>query len=150
MPVIYMERSSVDSFTEADIKDIIDANLDVSRYQELEGYYIGRHKILNETKRDSTAPNNRIVNNMAKYITDTAVGYFLGQPVVYSSQDEDFHARLQDIFDYNDEQDHNTELAKTGSIDGYAVEMLYIDEDCQIRFTDVAPGNCILLSLIHI
>lgn len=146
MPVIYMERSSLESFTEQDIKNIIDANLpDALRFDDLEGYYQGQHKILAQTKRDSTSPNNRIVGNMAKYITDTAVGYFLGKPVVYSAQNEGFHAALQDIFDYNDEQDHNTELAKTCSIDGHAVELLYIDEGGQLRFTDVAPGNCVLI-----
>lgn len=145
MAILYMERSSVESLTEADIKRLIEENGDVARYQHLADYYLGKHDILNAVKRDSTAPNNRIVGNMAKYITDTAVGYFLGKPVVYSSQDVPYHRKLQDIFDYNDEQDHNTELAKTGSICGSAIEMLYLDESGQIRLAVVDPRNCILL-----
>ena len=85
MPVIFMERSLLDSLTEADIKEIIDENEGHTKYARLEGYYEGDHDILRHRKKDSTAPNNRLVNNMAKYITDTATGYFIGKPVVYSS-----------------------------------------------------------------
>ena len=143
--VIYMERSSLEGLTEADIKKIIDENEVHAKYQRLESYYAGGHEILRSVKKDSTAPNNRIVNNMAKYITDTAVGYFIGKPVVYSSQDNVFLEALQDIFDYNDEQDENIELAKTSSIDGDCFEMLYMDEDAQVRFTKIAPGNCVMI-----
>lgn len=145
MPVLYMERSSLDSLTEADIKKIIDENEGGTKYGQLEGYYVGDHKILHTSKKDSTAPDNKIVNNMAKYITDTAVGYFIGKPVVYSSQNDQFLDAIQDIFDYNDEQDENTEVAKTCSIDGNCFEMLYMDEDAQVRFVKVAPANCIMI-----
>ena len=80
MPVIFMERSLLDSLTEADIKEIIDENEGHTKYAKLEGYYEGDHDILRHRKKDSTAPNNRLVNNMAKYITDTATGYFIGKP----------------------------------------------------------------------
>lgn len=145
MPVLYMERSTLDGMTEADIKKIVDENSDGARYKKLEDYYAGNHKILGARKKDSTAPNNRIVNNMAKYATDTAVGYFLGQPVIYSSQNEEYLSKLQDVFDYNDEQDENTELAKIDSIDGTCFEMVYMDEDARIRFARVNPGSCIVI-----
>ena len=145
MPVLYMERSSLDALTEADIKKIIEENEGGTKFGQLEGYYVGDHAILQASKKDSTAPNNKIINNMAKYITDTAVGYFIGQPVIYSSQDDAFMKALQDIFDYNDEQDENMEVAKTCSIDGNCFEMLYMDEDAQVRFVKVAPANCIMI-----
>ena len=145
MPVIFMERSLLDSLTEADIKEIIDENEGHTKYARLERYYEGGHDILRHTKKDSTAPNNRLVNNMAKYITDTATGYFIGKPVVYSSQNGAYLAALQDIFDYNDEQDENMELARSASINGDCFEMLYLDEDAQIRFTRVPPDGCIYI-----
>lgn len=145
MPVIFMERSLLDSLTEADIQEIIDENEGHTKYARLEGYYEGDHDILRHTKKDSTAPNNRLVNNMAKYITDTATGYFIGKPVVYSSQNDAYLEALQDIFDYNDEQDENMELAKGASINGDCFEMLYLDEDAQIRFTKVPPDGCIYI-----
>lgn len=145
MPVIYMERASIDSLTEIDIKKIIDENTVGTKYSELKNYYVGKHSILNYVKKDSTAPNNKIVNNVAKYITDTAVGYFVGKPVIYSSQNEEFLKQLQELFDYNDEQDHNTELAKMGSIYGCGFEMLYIDEDSKIRLAHIAPSDLIMI-----
>lgn len=145
MPVLYMERSALDGLTETDIKKIIEENDGGTKYERLERYYAGDHDILQYTKKDSAVPNNRLVNNMPRYITDTAVGYFLGKPVTYSSQDDGFLQAIQDIFDYNDEQDENTELAKTASIDGSCFEMLYMDEDAMIRFVKVAPDNCVLI-----
>ena len=72
MPVIYMDRASIESLTEKDIREIIDENSTDVKYGMLHDYYVGKHRILGENKKDSTAPNNRLVNNMAKYITDTA------------------------------------------------------------------------------
>lgn len=145
MPVLYMERSALGGLTERDIKKIIEENEGGTKYQRLEGYYVGDHDILRYTKKDKAVPNNRLVNNMPRYITDTAVGYFLGKAVTYSSQDDAFLQAMQDIFDYNDEQDENTELAKTASIDGSCFEMLYMDEDAMIRFVKVAPGSCVMI-----
>lgn len=145
MAVIYLERSVVDNLTEKQIKKIVDENSIGMKYSQLDDYYQGKHSILDHRKRDSTLPNNKIVNNMAKYITDTAVGYFIGQPVVYGSQNLDYYSAIQDIYDYNDEQDHNTELAKKCSICGHCYEMLYIDEDARIRFAKVDPGNLIMI-----
>lgn len=145
MPVLYMERSALGGLTERDIKKIIEENEGSAKYQRLERYYVGDHDILRYTKKDKAVPNNRLVNNMPRYITDTAVGYFLGKPVTYSSQDDAFLQALQDIFDYNDEQDENAELAKGCSISGSCFEMLYMDEDAMIRFTKIEPDNCILI-----
>lgn len=145
MAVLYMDRASIESLTEKDIRDIIEENTTDTKYGNLYDYYIGNHKILRETKRDSTAPNNRLVNNMARYITDTATGYFVGQPVVYNSRDEEFLGMVQDIFNYNDEQDHNMELAKNCSICGSFFEMLYMDEEARIRLARVPAQSGIMI-----
>ena len=58
MPVIYMDRASAESLTEKDIREIIDENLMDLKYGMLTDYYVGQHRILSETKKDSTAPNN--------------------------------------------------------------------------------------------
>ena len=65
MPVIYMDRASIESLTEKDIREIIDENSTDVKYGMLHDYYVGNHRILGENKKDSTAPNNRLVNNMA-------------------------------------------------------------------------------------
>ena len=145
MPVLYMERSALEGLTERDIKKIIEENEGGTKYQRLKRYYGGDHAILHYVKKDKEAPNNKLVHDMPKYVTNTAVGYFIGKPVAYSSQDDAFLQALQDIFDYNDEQDENAELAKGCSISGSCFEMLYMDEDAMIRFAKIEPDNCILI-----
>ncbi len=145
MPVLYMERSALEGLTERDIKKIIEENEANVKYKQLENYYKGEHDILHYVKKDPAAPNNRLVHDMPKYVTNTATGYFIGKPVTYSSQNDAFLQALQDIFDYNDEQDENAELAKACSICGSCFEMLYMDEDAMIRFVKVDPDHCILI-----
>ena len=70
MPVIYMDRDSFSTVNDVDLLRIIDANSGPGKYDKLERYYVGDHDILHTTKKDTTAPNNRITANMAKYITD--------------------------------------------------------------------------------
>jgi SPP1 family phage portal protein len=139
-----MDRASIESLTVKDIREIVVKQSYQMKYQKLERYYVGDHDILHSERTDKTGGDNRIVNNMARYITDTATGYFLGQPVVYSSENEEYLQTIQDIFDYNDEQDHNTELGKQCSIKGDCFEMVYLDEDGRIRLGLVFPENLIL------
>lgn len=142
--IVYMDRASIESLPVKDIREIVVKQSYQMKYQKLERYYVGDHDILHSERTDKTGGDNRIVNNMARYITDTATGYFLGQPVVYSSENEEYLQTIQDIFDYNDEQDHNTELGKQCSIKGDCFEMVYLDEDGRIRLGLVFPENLIL------
>ena len=142
--IVYMDRASIESLTVKDIREIVVKQSYQMKYQKLERYYVGDHDILHSERTDKTGGDNRIVNNMARYITDAATGYFLGQPVVYSSENEEYLQTIQDIFDYNDEQDHNTELGKQCSIKGDCFEMVYLDEDGRIRLGLVFPENLIL------
>lgn len=105
------------------------------RLRMLKNYYSGIHAILFETK-ESGKPQNRIVNNFCKNITDTTVGYFMGTPVSYSSDDRELIDDIRRINSYNDEQFVNSRLSKDLSVYGVACELLYFDEDRQIR---VAP-----------
>ena len=108
-------------------------------------YYYGLQDILNRTMTDSTKPNNKLVNAQAAYIVDVNVGYFMGQPVSYTSKKEDYMKVLQDILDDNDEQNENVQLAKDCSICGVGHELLYLDEDAKTRFHRIPPGNMIMV-----
>ncbi len=145
MPILYLEKSSIETLSENDIKEMITENASLGKYVELKDYYLGEHKSPYAQSRKHQTLNNHLINNMAKYITDTAVGYFVGKPIIYSSQNEEFLKQLQEVFDYNDEQDHNTELAKMNSIYGNAFEMLYIDEDSKIRLARIDPIDLIMI-----
>lgn len=106
---------------------------DLPRLIKLKDYYLNKTDILKRVQADPTKPNNRVVHPFSQYITDTLCGYFMGEPVSYSSeQDID---ELKMVFEYNDEQNENMELAKNCSIYGRAWEYMYIDTDGAVRFT---------------
>jgi SPP1 family phage portal protein len=113
----------------------------------LEEEFEGHQMILSLPAADSGRPDNRLMNNYAGYISTVNIGYFMGQPVRYmaENENEEFMAELQDVFNYNDEQDENMELAREASIKGVAFEILYIDEDANVRFDAVQSENVILV-----
>lgn len=110
---------------------------------KLKDYYRGKQDILKRSIGDTTKPNNRVVNPYPSYITDMFVGYFMGEPVAYTSEEDGFLARLTNLYDYNDESSENAELAKDASVCGVAYELIYLDEDKEIRFKKLEPETCI-------
>ncbi|WP_132995812.1 phage portal protein [Sporanaerobacter acetigenes] len=117
----------------------------LERYQMLQDYYEGYNIIINRTKKDSSKPNNRLVSGYPSYIVDLMQGYFIGKPVTYTSSDKDLIEEIQDVFNYNDEQDENSELAKMCGIKGKAYEIVYIDEDSKIRFNEIDADYIIMV-----
>ena len=111
-----------------------------TRIAELRDYYNNKNAIMNRQYKDANKPMNKLSHPFASYITNMATGYFLGNPVSYNSDNQDLLERILDIFKYNDEADNNTTLAKYSSISGYAVELLYIDENSNARFKAL-PGD---------
>ena len=111
-----------------------------ARIVELRDYYNNKNAIMNRQYKDTNKPMNKLSHPFASYITNMATGYFLGNPISYNSENQDLLERILDIFKYNDEADNNTTLAKYSSIGGYAVELLYIDEDSNARFKAL-PGD---------
>lgn len=127
------------------VKKLINKH-DTKRYEMLQRYYEGKNDaISNRTKKDATKPNNKIINGYPSYIIDIIQGYFIGKPVTYSSMNENLVKELQDIFNYNDEQDENSELAKMAGIKGKAYEIVYIDENANLRFNEIDADNIIMV-----
>lgn len=141
-----MYRTNKEELSIEDIQKFIKKHKAESiRYIKLQKYYEGKHDILDHTSRDGQ-PNNKIVNPYPKYITDMLVGYFVGQPISYTSKGEGgLLEDLQAIFDYSDEQEENLELAKICSIKGKAYELLYRDEDARIRFNEFGPDQMFVI-----
>ncbi|WP_165352718.1 phage portal protein [Bacillus infantis] len=104
-------------------------NHDTTREDGLYKYYIGEHKILDRKFKDESKPNNKIVENWCKYVSNSAVSFFMGKPVVYSSDNEKYMQEIQDIYDANNEQKVNMEIAQELSWAGWAVEILYTKEN---------------------
>ena len=110
------------------------------RMNKLYEYYIGKQDILKAHKPEGK-PNNKIVTNYARNIVDTTTGYYLGIPITYSSEDEDLSKNVSHIIEYNDDAFHNVRLGKDISVFGHSVELLYIDNDGEIRYGKINPMN---------
>lgn len=114
------------------------------RFKMLEDYYLGKHKILERTKEDRLK-NNKVMINHAKYITDTNVGYLLGNPVDYQvSNDHDIEPVL-DAYKKQTINDLDTEIAKDVSIHGIQREYIYVNENSEPRSCEVDNKNSIIV-----
>ncbi|SCI51169.1 phage portal protein%2C SPP1 family [uncultured Clostridium sp.] len=120
--------------------------LEKKRIIRMKDYYKNRNsKIIDRTYKDKNKPSNRLAHNYAGYITNSYVGYMLGQPVSYKSDNQDLLDKINNVFMYNDEADTNTTIAQEQSICGYAYEIVYTDEDANVRFKPVPTENMIVV-----
>lgn len=97
------------------------------RLEKLSNYYDGEQEIFQRKKSNSAAPNNKILINHAKYVTDMNVGFMIGNPVAYTSSDD-----IQPILDAYTKVDivsHDTELEKDLSVFGIGYELIYLNKD---------------------
>lgn len=115
---------------------------ELPRLRKLKDYYLNKTAILRRPCKDPSKPNNKVVHPYAQYITDTLTGYFVGEPISYTSNTENTDD-LAMIFEYNDEQDENMTLAKDCSIFGRAFEYVYLDKDGNVRFRAIDPRQVI-------
>lgn len=112
------------------------------RYDLLARYYEGEHDILKRDKRRVLA-NNKLVCNHARYISDTAVGYFAGNPVKYSSA-EDLEPLL-DLLKAADSDTQDIDLAQKASIFGAAYEFIYVGRDGAPRLYSPDPRQAFVV-----
>lgn len=132
--------------TEDLILDLIEKHrLEKQRILKLKRYYDNKNDIMNRAYTDDTKPKNKLSHGYASLITNSFVGYFLGKPVAYKSDNEGLLNKLNDFFMYNDEADENTTLAQESSICGYAYEIMYMDQDAQLRFKQVPTEEMIVV-----
>ena len=128
-----------------EIKKLIDAHkVEISHYNELLNMYETKNPIKNRVKDDTSVPNNKIAHSYPNYIVTASVGYFMGRPIGYSFPDE-YGPIFDDVYKYNDESAVNMKLATDCSIFGQAVEMLFIDENSQVRFAPVDITEIIVI-----
>lgn len=129
------------------ILDAIDYNEQYrDRYNLLEDYYIGKHKVLDRDKSIGLM-NNKVVINHAKYITDTNIGYLLGNPVYYQASKE-YTDKIQPLLDSYNKQtinDLDSEIAKDISVFGSQYEYIYANESAEPRSCEIDNRNAVLV-----
>lgn len=120
--------------------------LEVSqRYSKLKAAYESDHDILHQKDKPPYKPDNRIVVNFPKYIVDTMNGFFIGNPVKTTAEDNAVAEFVEYIDQYNDQDDNNAELSKIMSIYGKGYEMYYVDEASELCITYLTPEESFMI-----
>ncbi|MEL7646987.1 MAG: phage portal protein [Sedimentibacter sp.] len=145
--MFFYENKNVVMTTERIKKHIeIFQTRDLPRLEKLKRYYDSKNDtIMNRTFADTTKPNYRISNSWGDYIANISSNYFIGKPVTYNASDAEMLTELNAIFKFNDEMTINNVLALNQSIYGYSTELLYLDENSNVRFAPVDVRNLILI-----
>lgn len=113
------------------------------RREKLARYYEGRHAILDRVKSSELA-NQKIVTNHAKYISDFASAYLLGEPVSYTA-DSDI-TEITDALRIADSATQDADLALDCSIFGVAYDLTYMAEnDTKIKLARISPLNAFVV-----
>lgn len=114
------------------------------RFEMLENYYIGKHDIVSR-KKDDRLKNNKVMINHAKYITDTNVGYLLGNPVDYQVSEGYEIEPILDAYKKQTINDLDSEIAKDISIFGMQYEYVYANENAEPRSCEIDNKNAIIV-----
>ena len=105
---------------------------DLPRLNKLKNYYDGKQDILMKYYEARNKPCNKIVVNYCSCIVDNFNGYLTGNPISYTSN-EDIEDILK-VLRYNDYKEEDSEFLKSALIFGKSYEIMYLDEDGEIRF----------------
>lgn len=84
-------------------------------------------------------PDNRVSGNYAKRITDDFEGFFLGKPIVITSEDKAVQEYVDDINGRIGADDLDAQLSTMVSIYGRAYRIPYFDENGDIGAANLAP-----------
>lgn len=115
------------------------------RYKPLGDAYKGVYPILSQKAKPQYKPDNRLVVNFAKYIVDTFNGFFIGNPVKTTCDEESIAEIVEQVQNMNDQDDNNAELAKLTSIYGKAYEMYFVTRNKTLGITYLPPTEAFMI-----
>ena len=116
-----------------------------NRYKKLYDAYTSDHEILHREAKPKYKPDNRVVCNFPKYIVDSMNGFFIGNPIKVSADDEAVSSFVEYLDQYNDQDDNNAELSKICSVYGRGYEMYYTDEQAELCITYLSPMDAFMI-----
>lgn len=119
--------------------------MELYRYEYLMNCYKGQMEVYDYAAKDSYKPDNRLVVNFPKYITDTFTGYFNGIPVKKSHPDESVAEVLANFDNLNDMEDEESELAKMACVYGRCYEFMYQNEQTETCVVYNSPEDMFLV-----
>ena len=143
VPVFITNKETLD--TSDIIKLMYEIETFDKKYRTNRDYYYGNHAILNRTFPDSSKPNNKIVTNIPKYITQVRTGYFSSAPMSIDSKNDSYLADIRRVLDYNDFKHVFSQLDTYCSIYGHAFLVLYLDDNGDIRIRPQKPTEWMMV-----
>lgn len=130
-------------------------NNQVERLITLERYYQGESDIhFWNSERSPYRADNRVANNIARYITNVRVGYQFGNPIKYGFSDpddpkNDGHELLDTLTQFNNRNDepyHNKIMGQDLCNTGRAYELMYVKQGTnQVVIKRVDPVNAFVV-----
>lgn len=118
---------------------------EVDRYVRLKAYYEGNQDILHRTVRIDSNANNKVLANYCSLITNTLTSYFIAKPLEYKTENEETKGKLFALGRLNQDENHNFEMAKRASIFGHSFEILYFDDNANVRYERTSPMDTFML-----
>lgn len=136
-----------EELTSDDIEGFVKYNQQTlaTNYQENINMYKGHYPILDQEDKPLNKPDNRIVVNFAKYITDIFNGFFIGIPPKISLPDDSSNDDLQMFNSRTSIFDKLSEVAKQSSIYGRSFLMLYQDENANTNCAISSPLKSLMV-----
>lgn len=111
------------------------------KLQKYKNYYDGTQAILRKSYADASKPCNRVVTNYCADIVSSYCGYIASPGYISYSSDSDIDS-IMDCLRYNDYQDEDSDFLNAALIYGVAAELMYTDEQGQVRFRLIEPTSC--------
>lgn len=129
--------------TEDIVKLLFESERFTNKYQTNEDYFFGKHSILNRQFEDTSKPNNKVVVNYPKYITQIRTGYFSSSPMSLDSENKEFLSDIKDVLENNDFKKVFSELDTYSSIYGHSFLVMYLNEEGEIVLVPQKPMDWI-------
>lgn len=105
---------------------------EVTEFARLQQYYDVKTEILKRTMEEGKS-NNRLAHGFARYISNMATSYFIGKPIRYVTDDEEYQEILTKELQNNYIDNVNFEGSKEASKKGIAFFLLFLDESGILR-----------------
>lgn len=113
----------------------------VPKLQKYKNYKDGKQAILSKSYADASKPCNRVVTNYCADIVSSYNGYIASPGYISYTSDNDIES-IMDCLCYNDYQDEDADFLNDALIYGVAAELMYTDEQGQVRFRLIEPTSC--------
>lgn len=139
---IHYRLGSIDDLTKEVLEQIVQHHYDVQRprLKTLEEYYKGENVniLTGQRRKEKHLADNRATHNFARYVSQFIQGYLVGNPVKTEYPEDDIEELIVDLNRHNNEAAHNSDLALDQSIFGRAYEMVYRNEQDEVRYTQLS------------